>query len=128
VAALDIYAFYDPERYASGMEEQQPLRMTHALVQVAAALLESPHEQHYGYDLAQRAGVNSNALYQVLARMHERRWLEDGWEQGKPGAKGPRRRYYTITPNGMARLGALLADASRDRRFSALNLKPGLVQ
>lgn len=106
----------------------KPLRMTHALVQVAAALMEEPHERHWGYGLAQRSGVSSNALYQVLARMHERGWLADGWEQVDPDAKRPPRRYYTITPNGMARLGALLADAARDRRFTALNLKPGLAQ
>lgn len=108
--------------------EPKPLRMTHALVQVAAALMEEPHERHWGYDLAQRAGVSSNALYQILARMHEREWLEDGWEQDDPEAKRPPRRYYTITSNGMARLGALLANAARDRRFAALNIKPGLAQ
>jgi PadR family transcriptional regulator PadR len=108
--------------------EHKPLRTTRALVQVAAALMEQPHERQWGYDLAHRAGVSSNALYQVLARMHERDWLADGWEEVDPTSKRPPRRYYTITPNGMARLGALLAHASRDKRFAGLNLNPGLAQ
>lgn len=107
---------------------EKPLRMTHTLVQVAAALMEKPHDKHYGYELAQRAGVNANALYGALKRMHDRAWLEDGWEEVDHNAKRPPRRYYTITPNGMARLGALLAHASQDRRFAGLNLEPGLAQ
>lgn len=106
------------------MDEQKPLRMTHTLVKAAAALMEQPHEQHWGYDLAPRAGVNSNALYQVLERMYARDWLDDRWEQIDPREKRPPRRYYTITPNGMAHLDALLAKAARDPRFAALNLKP----
>lgn len=108
--------------------DEKPLRVTETLVQVAAALLERPDERQYGYDLSKRADVNSNALYQVLGRMYERGWLHDGWEQVDPKVKRPPRRYYTITPNGLARLGALVADASRDRRFAALNLKPGMAQ
>lgn len=104
------------------------MRITRTVVLVAAALMEQPHERQWGYDLSQRAGVSSNALYQVVARFHERGWLADGWEKVDPAAKRPPRRYYTITANGMARLGALLADASRDRRFTELNLNPGLAQ
>lgn len=110
------------------MEEQKPLRVTRAVVLVALALLEKPDERQWGYDVAQRAGVNANALYQILGRFHERGYLTDGWEDMDPAEKRPPRRYYTITPNGMARLGAILAHASQDRRFAGLNLKPGLAQ
>jgi len=112
----------------AGMDEQKPLRVNHTVVLVAQALMEKADEQQWGYDVAQRAGVNSNALYQVIRRFHERGWLEDGWEQVDPAEKRPPRRYYTITPNGMARLGALLAHAAQDRRFAGLNLNPGLAQ
>ena len=108
--------------------DEKPLRTTKALVQVAVALMEEPNERHYGYDLAKRAGVNSNALYQVLGRLVERQWLAAAWAQVPEDAKRPPRRYYTITQNGMARLGALLAHAAQDRRFAGLNLKPGLAQ
>jgi PadR family transcriptional regulator len=108
--------------------EQKPLRVTRAVVLVAQALLEKHDEQQWGYDVAQRAGVSSNALYQVLNRFHERGWLADGWEEVDRAKKRPARRYYTITPNGMARLGALLAHAAQDRRFAGLNLNPGIAQ
>ena len=111
-----------------GVVEHKPLRITRTVVLVAAALMEHPQERQWGYDLARRAGVSSNALYQVVGRFHERGWLADGWEKVNPAAKRPPRRYYTITPNGSARLGALLAHAARDSRFTGLKLNPGLGQ
>lgn len=110
------------------MQEQKPLRVTRAVVLVAQALLEKADERQWGYEVAQRAGVSSNALYQVLGRFHERGYLADGWEEVDPAAKRPPRRYYTITPNGLSRLGAILAHASQDKRFTGLNLNPGLAQ
>ncbi len=110
------------------MEEHKPLRVNRTVVLVAQALLEKADEEQWGYDVAQRAGVSSNSLYQVLARFHERGYLADGWEEVDPAAKRPPRRYYKITPNGMARLGALLAHAAQDSRFAGLNLNPGLAQ
>ena len=107
--------------------EHRPLRVTRTVVLIAAALMEQPLAKQWGYDLARRAGVSSNALYQVVARFHERGWLADGWEAVNPAAKRPPRRYYTITPDGMARLGALLAHAARDRRFAGLNVEPRLA-
>jgi PadR family transcriptional regulator PadR len=108
--------------------EHKPLRTTRTVVLIAAALMEQPHDKHWGYALARRAGVSSNALYQVVRRFHQRGWLADGWEEVDPDAKRPPRRYYTITPDGMARLSALLLHAARDRRFEGLNLTPGLAR
>ena len=39
------------------------LRKTHALIAVAMALLESPGEQHWGYELSKRSGVRLGVLY-----------------------------------------------------------------
>lgn len=36
-------------------------------------------------------------LYPLLARMHKQGWVEDSWQ---PGAGGPPRRCYRITPAG----------------------------
>jgi PadR family transcriptional regulator, regulatory protein PadR len=106
------------------------MRKTHALVQVAVALMEDPKGKHWGYDTARKAGVRSGVLYPILSRMLDEGWLTDGWENaGLAAAEGrPPRRYYEITSLGLARLGAVLAEASRDRRFASLNLKPGLAR
>jgi PadR family transcriptional regulator PadR len=104
--------------------------MTNARVQVAAALMADPSGQHWGYNLSRNAGVRSGALYPILHRMLEDGWLEDGWQEQSTSGKrsAPPRRYYRLTAEGAAELGALLARASADQRFSVSALRPGLAQ
>lgn len=64
----------------------------------------------------------------MLTRLLDEGWLADGWEDPPTIHGRPPRRYYQITDLGLARLGALVAEASRDARFSSLNLNPGLYR
>lgn len=97
------------------------IRMTHALVQVALAIMTCPDGQLWGYELSKQAGVRSGVLYPILRRMLERGWLEDGWEElDRETSKRPPRRYYTLTENGRRELGAVVATARRDDRFRAV--------
>jgi PadR family transcriptional regulator, regulatory protein PadR len=98
------------------------MRKTHASVQVAMALLAEPRARHWGYELSKQAGVRSGVLYPMLARMLDRGWLTDGWEDPATiDVKRPPRRYYELTDLGKVRLGALLAEARSDVRFTSLN-------
>jgi PadR family transcriptional regulator PadR len=100
------------------------VRKTHALVQVAIALMENPQGRQWGYDLTRRAGVRSGALYPILHRMLNEGWLTDGWEDSPPGtAKRPPRRYYELTDHGLAELGGLVASAQSDKRFAGLTAR-----
>jgi PadR family transcriptional regulator PadR len=97
------------------------MRKTHALVQVAMALLDDPVGQHWGYELSKRSGVRSGVLYPMLTRILDEGWLTDGWED--PTAlkeKRPPRRYYELTDEGRLALGAVLDEARRDARFANL--------
>jgi PadR family transcriptional regulator PadR len=97
------------------------MRRTHALIQVALALMDEPASRHWGYDLARRAGVRSGVLYPMLHRMLDEGWLEDGWEDPSHLAgKRPPRRYYELTDEGRIELGALLQAARNDARFGWL--------
>ncbi len=97
------------------------MRRTHALIQVALALMEDPTGRHWGYDLSRRAGVRSGVLYPILHRMLDQGWLEDGWEDpAKLDGKRPPRRYYELTDEGRIELGALLQEAQSDARFRSL--------
>jgi Transcriptional regulator PadR-like family len=66
------------------------------------------------------AGRLARVMYPILGRMLEEGWLADGWEdQAQLGrAKRPPRRYYELTAEGKTALGAVVAAAGRDARFS----------
>jgi PadR family transcriptional regulator PadR len=99
------------------------MRRTHALVQVALALMDHPAAKHWGYELGKRAGVRSGVLYPMLTRMLDDGWLTDGWEDPATiDVKRPPRRYYELTDKGKRELGAVLQAARSDARFAALRL------
>jgi PadR family transcriptional regulator, regulatory protein PadR len=97
------------------------MRKTHALVQVAMALLDDPTGRHWGYELSRRTGVRSGVLYPILTRMLNEGWVEDGWEDPTTiREKRPPRRYYELTDKGRLALGAVRQEARSDTRFTAL--------
>jgi PadR family transcriptional regulator PadR len=101
------------------------MRMTHALVQVAIALMDNPTGRHWGYQLSKASGVRSGVLYPILTRMLAEGWLSDGWEDPTTiNERRPPRRYYELTDEGRLQLGAVLRGARRDTRFVTL---PGLA-
>lgn len=98
------------------------MRVTHALVQLAAALMAAPEDRHWGYRLSRASGVRSGAMYPRLTQMLAEGWLEDGWESVEEADGRPPRRYYTLTGKGKAELGALLERAAADERFRGVRL------
>lgn len=104
----------------------KPLRVTHALVAVAVALLDDPAGRHWGYELSTVAGVRSGVMYPMLSRMLERGWLTDGWEDPQEVKEKRRpRRYYQLTDEGRAELGRILQAARTDVRFRSAKARFG---
>lgn len=104
------------------------VRKTYALVQVALELMADPTGRHWGYELSKRSGVRSGVMYPLLQRMLDEQWLADGWEdQVQVGrTKRPPRRYYELTDKGKIELGAVIADARHDTRFTHLIARPAI--
>lgn len=95
------------------------MRMTYALLQVAATLMSDASGRHWGYKLSKVSGVRSGVMYPILQRMLDQGWLTDGWEeQTQVGrTKRPPRRYYELTDAGKAALDAMLVRARLEDRF-----------
>jgi PadR family transcriptional regulator PadR len=94
------------------------MRTTHALVQVAAALLTQPDDRHWGYDLSRRSGVRSGVLYPILTRLEEQHWVTADWETADEARGRRARRYFQLTDLGRRELGAIMVSAKVDRRFT----------
>ncbi|WP_406025386.1 PadR family transcriptional regulator [Nocardioides sp. NBC_00850] len=101
------------------------MKLTHALVLVAVAILEMDQEDDgrlWGYALSKKSGVRSGVLYPQLDRMMTSGWIEDHWESQEKARKRPPRRYYTLTDEGRANLGSVVRRAQREPRFASLNV------
>ena len=78
----------------------QGLRVLKAFVDAVNENARSPSLA--GADVMRRAKVNSGALYPLLVRFEEAGILDAAWEKQRPQNLGrPRRRLYSLTPNGV---------------------------
>ncbi|MCG8917991.1 PadR family transcriptional regulator [Actinokineospora sp. PR83] len=86
-----------------------PFRITAATLDVLEALL-GPDDQLYGLKIAQNAGRKTGSVYPILARLEEAGWVVSEWELDEPSARGPRRRFYRLSPDGLGGARALLVE------------------
>jgi PadR family transcriptional regulator PadR len=75
----------------------------------------------HGFELMKTTGLPSGTLYPILARLEVAGWLDSDWE-AEPASGGPRRRFYTLTGEGLREARLHLAewrfrvnDASKQR-------------
>jgi DNA-binding PadR family transcriptional regulator len=86
-----------------------PSRVTRATLDVLEALM-GPDDELYGLKIAQNAGRKVGTVYPILARLEEAGWVESSWEREERGDRGPRRRFYRFSPDGLAAARALLTE------------------
>lgn len=87
------------------------VRVTTAVARVLTAFLEDPATDRYGLDLIGVTGLPSGTLYPILVRLERAGWVAAAWEQIDPVTAGrPARRYYRLTPDGVARARLELAE------------------
>jgi PadR family transcriptional regulator, regulatory protein PadR len=95
------------------MTDREP-RLTHASLKVLRALLDNPTGRLSGADLHKRCGVFTGTLYPMLLRFVAAGWMDSEWEDIDPKQLGrPRKRFYWLTPTGLARAHAALALVGR---------------
>lgn len=91
-------------------------RMTNPTRSVLRAFLRDPPGEHYGLDIATVTGLKSGSLYPILGRLEDNGWVSSRWEDIDPADEGrPRRRYYRLTPDGMAMAKAAVEATGRPR-------------
>src|SRR3954452_4145944 len=98
--------------------------MTAAVAKVVSAFLADPTTDRYGLDLMRVTGQPSGTLYPILLRLQRAGWVMATWEEIDPVAAGrPARRYYRLTPDGLAaartEIAALYQQLSRAQNTTA---------
>ncbi|MFD1722935.1 PadR family transcriptional regulator [Amnibacterium endophyticum] len=68
--------------------------------------LEAAAEALWGLRLVALTGRPAGSVYPILARLEEGGWVASRWEDSAD--RGPRRRFYELTPEGRASVVPLL--------------------
>src|SRR5215468_7568637 len=84
-------------------------RITPATLDVLEVLLDDQTE-HYGLAIARQAGLATGSTFPILARLERIGWACSYWEETDAASRGPRRRFYQLTPEGMAGARVLIAE------------------
>jgi PadR family transcriptional regulator PadR len=85
-------------------------RMTLPTQFVLRAMIAEPTREMYGLEIGQVAGLASGTVHPILARLENCEWVQSRWEDQDPHEVGrPRRRYYRLTPDGVAYAARALA-------------------
>ncbi len=106
------------------MEERRP-RMTLSTQAVLRALTTEPARDRYGLELSAATGLPSGTLHPILARLEGLGWVDSFWENIDVRKEGrPRRRYYRLSPEGLARARTALAQAHADRSRISSRYRP----
>jgi PadR family transcriptional regulator, regulatory protein PadR len=75
-------------------------RLTRATLAILDVFL-GPDVELYGLRIAQRTGLATGSIYPILARLERLGWVSSEWEPGDPATRGPRRRFYRLTGEGL---------------------------
>jgi PadR family transcriptional regulator PadR len=84
-------------------------RVTAATLDVLEALM-GPDDELYGYKIAVRSGRKTGAVYPILDRLEEAGWVESDWERERRDDRGPRRRFYRLSADGLGAARDLLTE------------------
>ncbi|MEU4496978.1 PadR family transcriptional regulator [Streptomyces sp. NPDC023998] len=88
--------------------------ITRHVATVLSSFLTDPTEPRYGLELMRDTGLSSGTLYPLLIRLERAGWLASAPEDVDPHKEGrPRRRIFTITPEGIRAARTSLADLAK---------------
>ena len=92
--------------------------MTGPVKEVLGVLTAQPGRDYHGTDISDETGITLGSVYPVLARLEALLWVDSGWEEPQRREQGfPRRRYYRLSRDGLAKARGALA---RDRAAASL--------
>lgn len=93
------------------------MRLTLQVQLTLRAMLDEPGRELYGLELVDATGLPPGTIYPIMARLEGAGWVSSRWEEIGQEAKGrPRRRYYRLSADGIARARAAVVASDARRR------------
>jgi PadR family transcriptional regulator, regulatory protein PadR len=89
------------------------MKITLYTLKVLREFLTNPNPT-YGLELYKKTGVNAGALYPILMRLEQSKWLSSEWETLEPNATRTARRYYKLTDLGRGEATKALAETKQN--------------
>lgn len=99
------------------MGKDGSFRVTEATLDVLEALL-GPDEELYGLKIAKAIERPTGSVFPILARLEQLGWVVSEWEPGDPSTRGPRRRFYRLSPDGLGEARSLLTERRPARKLA----------
>jgi DNA-binding PadR family transcriptional regulator len=87
-----------------------PTRVTAPFLDVAEAFLAASGQELHGWAIIKASGRGGPTVYKILERMASLGWLTSRWDDRTAEPNKPRRRYYKLTGEGVARAQALVGE------------------
>lgn len=84
--------------------------MTQPTLDVLSALLGADGFELHGWAIIKTTQRSGPTVYKILERFTAAGLVTARWETEHPDGNKPRRRFYTLTPNGVVHARALLAE------------------
>jgi PadR family transcriptional regulator, regulatory protein PadR len=102
-------------------------RTTGPLLDVSACLLRAHarSEKLHGWAIMRATKRSGPTVYGVLDRLEDRNWITGYWEDQDSGTNKPRRRFYRLTPEGLAGVCDLLAERRPEALLEPTYRVPG---
>jgi PadR family transcriptional regulator, regulatory protein PadR len=101
-------------------------RVTAAILDVLEVLIASSGVGCHGFAIAKDVKRPTGSVYPILARLERAGWLESYWESEQSDHGRPRRRLYSLTPDGLLAARDLLAERRRGNAGLSLRSKLSL--
>jgi DNA-binding PadR family transcriptional regulator len=93
-------------------------------------VLLKPDDELYGLRIAKATGRPTGSVFPILARLEQAGWVVSEWEATGPHSRGPRRRFYRLSADGLPAAQAAVSGRGAARRDggarSPLQLRPGM--
>jgi PadR family transcriptional regulator, regulatory protein PadR len=89
-----------------------PARITRPLLLVLGIFVQAAAENRklHGWEVKKRAHLSGATTYRMFDRLEDAGWITGEWDTSDLDPAKPTRRYYTLTPTGVAEARALLAE------------------